>query len=91
MGAWRRTVFYYGKSHCQRYRRRALRSIIEKILPDIMYEIPKDDNVGRVTITREYIEGTSGPVIHIRGNHIQANPDDLPRFRCIENNCMTKA
>ena len=58
---------------------------------DIMYEIPKDDNIGRVTITREYIEGTSGPVIHIRGNHIQANPDDLPRFRCMENNCMTKA
>ena len=35
---------------------------------DIMYEIPKDDNIGRVTITREYIQGTGGPVIEIRGN-----------------------
>ena len=33
---------------------------------DIMYEIPKDDNIGTVTITREYIEGTGGPRIEIR-------------------------
>ncbi len=46
---------------------RALRSIIEDFMLDIMYEIPKDDNIGTVTITREYIEGTGGPVIEIRG------------------------
>ncbi len=46
---------------------RALRAIIEEFMLDIMYEIPKDDNIGRVTITREYIEGTGGPVIDIRG------------------------
>ncbi|MBP5669814.1 MAG: ATP-dependent Clp protease ATP-binding subunit ClpX, partial [Lachnospiraceae bacterium] len=46
---------------------RALRSIIEEFMLDIMYEIPKDDNIGTVTITREYIEGTGGPVIEIRG------------------------
>ena len=34
---------------------------------DIMYEIPKDDNIGRVTITREYIEHTGGPIIEMRG------------------------
>lgn len=45
---------------------RALRAIIEEFMLDIMYEIPKDDNIGRVTITREYIEGTGGPVIDIR-------------------------
>ncbi len=45
---------------------RALRAIIEEFMLDIMYEIPKDDNIGRVTITREYIEGTGGPVIEIR-------------------------
>ena len=44
---------------------RALRSIIEDFMLDIMYEIPKDDNIGRVTITREYIEGTGGPIIEI--------------------------
>lgn len=45
---------------------RALRAIIEEFMLDIMYEIPKDDNIGRVTITREYIEGTGGPIIDIR-------------------------
>ena len=47
---------------------RALRAIIEELMLDIMYEIPKDDNIGRVTITKEYIEGTGGPVIDIRSN-----------------------
>ena len=45
---------------------RALRAIIEEFMLDIMYEIPKDDNIGTVTITREYIEGTGGPRIEIR-------------------------
>ena len=46
---------------------RALRAIIEEFMLDIMYEIPKDDNIGRVTITREYIEHTGGPLIAMRG------------------------
>ena len=46
---------------------RALRSIIEELMLDIMYQIPKDDNIGRVTITKEYVENTGGPVIEMRG------------------------
>ncbi|KAB1438205.1 ATP-dependent Clp protease ATP-binding subunit ClpX [Candidatus Galacturonibacter soehngenii] len=46
---------------------RALRAIIEEFMLDIMYEIPKDENIGRVTITREYIEKTGGPLIDMRG------------------------
>lgn len=46
---------------------RALRAIIEEFMLDIMYEIPKDDNIGRVTVTREYIENTGGPIIEMRG------------------------
>lgn len=46
---------------------RALRAIIEEFMLDIMYEIPKDDNIGQVTITRDYIEGTGGPIIMMRG------------------------
>ena len=45
---------------------RALRAIIEDFMLDIMYEIPKDDNIGQVTITGEYIEGCGGPKIEIR-------------------------
>lgn len=46
---------------------RALRSIIEEFMLDIMYEIPKDDNIGQVTITKGYVEGTGGPLIMMRG------------------------
>ena len=49
---------------------RALRAIIEEFMLDIMYEIPKDENIGRVTITREYIEKTGGPRIEMRGVEI---------------------
>ena len=49
---------------------RALRAIIEDFMLDIMYEIPKDDNIGQVTITRAYIEGTGGPIIDIRNNSV---------------------
>lgn len=46
---------------------RALRAIIEEFMLDIMYEIPKDDNIGMVTITEDYIENKGGPVITMRG------------------------
>ena len=45
---------------------RALRAIIEEFMLDIMYEIPKDNNIGKVTITRDYIEGKGSPVIEVR-------------------------
>lgn len=46
---------------------RALRAIIEDFMLDIMYEIPKDDNIGEVTITSDYIEHKGGPMITMRG------------------------
>ena len=46
---------------------RALRAILEDLMLDIMYEIPKDDNIGRVTITKAYIDKTGGPIIDMRG------------------------
>jgi ATP-dependent Clp protease ATP-binding subunit ClpX len=45
---------------------RALRAIIEEFMLDIMYEIPKDENIGTVTITGDYIEGKGGPIVEIR-------------------------
>ena len=49
---------------------RALRAILEEYMLDIMYEIPKDDSIGQVIITREYIEGTGGPQILLRGQEV---------------------
>ena len=46
---------------------RALRAIIEEFMLDIMYEIPKDDNIGKVTITEDYVEKKGGPLIEMRG------------------------
>ena len=46
---------------------RGLRAVIEEYMLDIMYEIPKDDNIGTVTITGDYIRGTGAPVVTARG------------------------
>lgn len=46
---------------------RALRSIIEEFMTDIMYEIPKDNNIGIVTITEDYINKKGTPLITMRG------------------------
>lgn len=46
---------------------RGLRAIIEEFMLDIMYEIPKDDNIGRVVITADYINKVGGPKIIPRG------------------------
>ncbi|MCI6886490.1 MAG: ATP-dependent Clp protease ATP-binding subunit ClpX [Lachnospiraceae bacterium] len=46
---------------------RALRAILEEYMLDIMYEIPKDPNIGSVVVTRPYLEHKGGPVIRMRG------------------------
>ncbi|MBR2275484.1 MAG: ATP-dependent Clp protease ATP-binding subunit ClpX [Lachnospiraceae bacterium] len=46
---------------------RALRSIIEEFMLDLMYEIPKDEAIGRVTVTKEYVLHEGGPIIELRG------------------------
>lgn len=49
---------------------RALRAILEEYMLDIMYEIPKDDNIGEVILTKEYIEHSGGPKIIPRGQTV---------------------
>ena len=45
---------------------RALRAILEEFMLDIMYEIPKDPNIGSVVVTRPYLEKHGGPLIRMR-------------------------
>ena len=52
---------------------RGLRAIIEKFMLNIMYEVPKDQNIGAVAITGDYIEGHGAPIIRLRGE--MALPD----------------
>ena len=45
---------------------RALRAILEEFMLDIMYEIPKEPNIGSVVVTRPYLEKKGGPLIQMR-------------------------
>ena len=63
---------------------RALRAVIEEFMLDIMYEIPKDDNIGRVTITGDFIEGKGGPIVEIRTVEKIKKPEEpvgIPEIR----------
>ncbi|MBR1866507.1 MAG: ATP-dependent Clp protease ATP-binding subunit ClpX [Lachnospiraceae bacterium] len=40
---------------------RGLRSIIEKSVMDLMYEVPSDEEIARCIVTRETVEGTGEP------------------------------
>ena len=42
---------------------RALRSMIERIMLDIMYDVPSRDDIADVTINRAVVEGKKPPVI----------------------------
>ena len=45
---------------------RGLRSIMERAMTDVMYEIPSDDNIGTCKITKEVVEGTGEPELSYR-------------------------
>ena len=42
---------------------RGLRSIMEDVMMNVMYQIPSDDSIRECKITREAVEGTSEPVV----------------------------
>jgi len=46
---------------------RGLRSIMEKIMMDIMYTIPSDDTIEACVVTKEAVEGLGTPVIYRKG------------------------
>ena len=59
---------------------RALRAVIEEFMLDIMYEIPKDDNIGMVTITKEYVEKKGNPIITMRGCYEIEDKGETPQI-----------
>ena len=44
---------------------RGLRTILEKVMLDVMFDIPSEDNIREVVITKEVIEDGSDPVIEL--------------------------
>ena len=50
---------------------RGLRAIMEKVMTDIMYEIPSDENIGRCLITKEVVEGSGKPQLTYRDTEVK--------------------
>ena len=42
---------------------RALRSIFEKLMLDIMYQLPSNKDIKKITINQAVVEGKKGPVV----------------------------
>ncbi|MCI9464035.1 MAG: ATP-dependent Clp protease ATP-binding subunit ClpX [Lachnospiraceae bacterium] len=51
---------------------RGLRSIMESVMMDVMYEIPSDDNIAECIITKDAVEGKEQPLVHYRNRLLQA-------------------
>ena len=51
---------------------RGLRSIMEDVMMDIMYEIPSDDNIAECVLTKDAVDGKEKPRITYRDRLIQA-------------------
>ena len=51
---------------------RGLRSIMEDVMMDIMYEIPSDDNIAECVLTKEAVSGDERPRITYRNKLLQA-------------------
>ena len=49
---------------------RGLRSILESVMMDLMYEIPSDSTIGICTITKDVVEGKSAPELVYRDNTV---------------------
>ncbi len=52
---------------------RGLRSIMEKALMDVMFEIPSDETIEQCIITEDTIEGSSGPLVVHKKTMKEAN------------------
>lgn len=50
---------------------RGLRSIMEKAMMDVMYEIPSDETIEECIITKSAVEGKSGPLVLHRGERLR--------------------
>ena len=50
---------------------RGLRAIMEKIMTDIMYEIPSDETIGRCLITKDVVEGKAEPQLTYRDTEVK--------------------
>jgi ATP-dependent Clp protease ATP-binding subunit ClpX len=51
---------------------RALRSLLEKLMLDTMFEVPSNGDIAAITLTRSVVEGTSPPLIRRKSSQAAA-------------------
>lgn len=51
---------------------RGLRSIVEKVMMDVMYEIPSDDSIAECILTKKAVDGEEKPRLRYRDRLLQA-------------------
>ena len=55
---------------------RGLRAILEKVMTDIMYEIPSDESIGRCLITKDVVEGLDLPKFTYRSTEVKRRKNE---------------
>ena len=55
---------------------RGLRSILEKVMMDIMYEIPSRDDIEKVVITKECITDNKDPYVILKPRKSEETPEE---------------
>ena len=50
---------------------RGLRSILESVMNEVMFEIPSDDTISKCIITKEAVDGSGKPVIEYRTEQVK--------------------
>lgn len=51
---------------------RGLRSIVEKVMMDVMYEIPSDDSIAECILTKKAVDGEEKPLVRYRDRLLKA-------------------
>ena len=51
---------------------RGLRSIIEDVMMDVMFDIPSDESIEKVIVTKDSVEGSGKPIIEYNNNKKKA-------------------
>ena len=61
------------KSLARKTGARGLRSILESVMNEVMYEVPSDETIARCIITKDSVVGTDKPVIEYRTQKVGDN------------------
>ena len=60
---------------------RGLRSIIESVVMDLMYEIPSDDNISKCIITKDMVENHADAIIEYDEKKAAKKKDPVAKKR----------